>query len=415
MIALFRLSFRNALRNGRRTLLTAATVMIGTAFVVITLSFMQGIFEGMITSWLEVNGPVRIVTTEYAEREQLRPLHANIAESDPVVAKLAAIEGVAMAAPTIRTGVLVSIGEELGEDGAMLMGSTPDFYEQHILPDATFSAGEWLDYGATDEQVVLGGKVARDTGAKVGDEILLMGTTQYGSMAPISAKVVGVISGNSAIDAQAYVTLEIARWMIDVPDGALEILVYPTFSGQDRAALARVSDDVREQLGDGYAVIPWFENAMWVQMLPITDSINVLFSMVIIFVMALAIFNTMTMSVLERTGEIGVMRAMGQSRSGAVGSFLAEALMIGLLGGGLGALLGAGPALYLESTGLSYSADVLDEMGGEYALSTVMYGDLTPGILAIALVVGVTTALLGAALPSIRAANIPPFEAMRQR
>jgi putative ABC transport system permease protein len=131
--------------------------------------------------------------------------------------------------------------------------------------------------------------------------------------------------------------------------------------------------------------------------------------------MALAIFNTMTMSVLERTGEIGVMRAMGQSRLGAVGTFLAEALMIGGLGGLAGIVLGTLPALYLESNGFSYGTEVMEEMGDDYVMTSVMHGDLTPEIIGLALVVGLTTAALGAFFPSIRAARIQPSEAMKQR
>lgn len=414
MIPMLRLAFRNALRNGRRSGLTAATVAIGTAFVVVTLSFMNGMFSGMTDSWVEINGPVRVVTTNYAEREALRPLHENIAESAPLIAQLEPLVPGGMVVPMIRTGVGITLGEELGEDGALLTGSTQAFYDAHVLPTVQFSSGTWLDYTSKDEQVVLGGKVARDIGAKVGDEVLLMGTTQYGSMAPISADVVGVITGNSAVEAQAYVTLEVARWMIDVPDGTLEILLYPE-DLTDRSTAGAVAAEAKQLLGEQYAVSPWYANGIWAQTLPIMDAMNFVISGIIIFVMALAIFNTMTMSVLERTGEIGVMRAMGQSRAGAVLSFLIEAVIIGVVGGVLGALIGAVPAFYLATVGVSFNAEVLDEMGGDYPMTTLMTGELSPDIFLLALFVGVLTAALGAALPSIRAAGIPPYEAMRQR
>ncbi|MFT5458076.1 MAG: putative ABC transport system permease protein [Myxococcota bacterium] len=415
MISLFRLAYRNALRNGRRTLLTAATVTIGTAFVVVTLSFMAGIFDGMTEGWVEVNGPVRVVTTAYAEREQLRPLHENIAESDPVVATLTRLDAVGAAYPIIRTGVGVSVGEELGEDGAMLTGAPKAFYDAHVLPGIAFAGGHWLDDASEDEQVVLGSRVARDVGAKVGDEVLLLGTTQYGSMAPISADVVGVVTGNSAVEGQAFVTLDVARWMVDLPEGTLEIILFPQGEASDRAAASAIAASARQALGPDYSVTPWMEAAIWVQMLPITDGMSTIVSMILIFVMALAIFNTMTMSVLERTGEIGVMRAMGQTRLGAVGSFLAEALMIGATGGLIGVIVGAVPALYLQTNGMTFGAEILEDMGDDYVMTTVMYGELSVETVAVALVVGLVTALLGAFFPSLRAARIPPSEAMRQR
>jgi putative ABC transport system permease protein len=411
MTSLIRLAIRNALRNGRRTMLTAGTVAIGTAFTVLSLSFIGGMFNGMISEWTNANGAVRVVTAAFAEEEQLAPIYENIPDAAPLVAMLEGLPGVAQAAPMIRTGVLVTLGEELGEDPALLTGSSPAWYAERLLPGSTMSSGRWLSDGASDEEIVLGSKIARDLGAVVGDEILVMGTTQYGSMSPISADIVGIISGNSAIDAQAFVSLEVARWMVDVPAGAIEVLVYPAEDSE--AAVAAVTEAASAALGADYVVTPWYVRDIWAQSKPILDGMQLVISLSVVFIMALAIFNTMTMSVLERTGEIGVMRAMGQTRESAVLFFLAESTIIGLIGGIAGAAIGAIPALYLERNGLRFSQDILDEMGAEYAMSSTLSGDLTPDIIVLALVIGVVTAALGAFFPSLRAARIAPYEAMR--
>lgn len=410
MTSILRLAFRNTLRNGKRTVLTAATVTIGTAFVVFTLSFLSGVFGGMTASWTELNGPIRVVTTAYAEREELAPLHENIEDSAPVVAQVAALPGIASVAPIIRTGAIVTVGEELGDDATLLTGSTEQWYTAHVLPAAELD-GSWLDYDATSEQVVVGSKIARDVGIRVGDSILLMGTTQYGSMAPISADVVGIVTGNASLDVQSFVTLETARWMVDLPDGALELLVYPEDGSE--AGVAAAVTTVSAALGTDYTTDAWYDQGIWVQTKPILDVMNTAFSAIIVFVMALAVFNTMTMSVLERTGEIGVMRAMGQSRAGAVFSFLCESLMIGLAGGILGTLFGAIPALYFERNGVTFSQAALDEMDGGMPISSVLYADFSPDLVVTALAVGLLTAGLGAFFPSLRAARIPPSEAMR--
>lgn len=413
MMKMIRLAVRNALRNGRRTLLTAATVTIGTAFTVVMLTFVGGIFDSMMESYADANGPIRVVTTAYAERELLQPLHENIETVDPVVQQIADVPGIATAVPMIRTGVLVSIGEELGEDTAMLVGSTQEWYDDYVLADSTFSAGGWLSEGADDQEIVLGGRIARELSAKVGDEILVMGTTQYGSMAPISPTVVGIVSGNSSVDSQAYVSLETARWLTDIPDGALEILVYP--ESRAEPDLATMASTLSAQLGADFQVRPWFAAPLWEQNKAVMDSIEGIMSVIIVFIMALAIFNTMTMSVLERTGEIGVLRAMGQSRTSAVSTFLAEATVIGLLGGAAGAAIGAIPALYLERNGYSYDQQLLDEVGSAYALNSTLYGDFNAEIVVIALLIGATTAILGAVFPALRAARIQPYQAMLAR
>lgn len=410
---LLRLAVRNALRNGRRTALTAGTVVIGTAFTVVTLSLLGGIMNSMFDDWADAFGAIRVVTTDYAERESIQPLHFNLPETDPVLETVRAVPGVELAVPMIRTGVLVAVGEELGEDPAIMVGSTQDYYDAHVLHESEILGGTWLEAGVKEEQVVLGARVARDIGANVGDEILMMGTTQYGSMAPISADVVGIISGNSTIDAQAFVTLETARWMVDVPDGALELMVFP--DSDDRARIREVAAAVGEAVGSDYEVSAWMDRGLWAGNLPVMDGMQLIISGVVVFVMALAIFNTMTMSVLERTGEIGVMRAMGQSKTGAVVSFLAEATVIGVLGGLIGALVGSVPALYFQVYGISYAQELVEDVGTDMPMTTTMTGELTPDVLLVALICGILTAALGAALPAMRAANIQPYEAMRAK
>lgn len=411
MSSVIRLAFRNALRNKKRTGLTAATVLIGTAFTVVILSFLNGVMGGMTRDWVDAFGPVRIVTTEYAEREILAPLHANLPETIPLIETISSIEGVAHTAPMIKTGVIVSMGEELGEDPAILTGSSEEWYQKYLLPKSSFIDGVWLQADAKKEQVVIGGSIARNLSAKVGDSILLMGKTQYGSMAPISADVVGIITGNSVIDSRAYVTLETARWMVDIPDGALELLVYP--ASNTRSDARSVSIAVQQKIGDQYASTAWMDTDLWKQQLPLMDSIQYILSMLVVFVMSLAIFNTMTMSVLERTGEIGVMRAMGQTRMTAVISFLIEAVIIGVVGGIFGAVIGTIPALYLEQNGIVLGQDIIDDVGDQFAMTAQMNGELTPEILAIAVFCGILTAIIGAILPAMRAARIQPYEAMR--
>ncbi|MEL6347394.1 MAG: ABC transporter permease [Myxococcota bacterium] len=413
MMSLLTLAFRNALRNGRRTLLTAATVTIGTAFTVVTLSFLSGIMDTMARDWTDAFGPIRVITDAYAEQERLQPLHENLAEVEPLLETTRQIDGVARAVPMIRTGVLAAVGEELGEDPALLVGSSPEYYEHHVLARSTLNGGRWLAEGAEDEEVVLGARVARDIGAQVGDEILLMGTTQYGSMSPISADVVGIITGNSTIDAQAYVTLETIRWIVDLPDGALEILVFPEENADSQ--IAALTQTIDAAVGEGYTVSPWFARDVWLTGKPVMDAMELGLGVAVIFVMALAIFNTMTMSVLERTNEIGVMRAMGQTRAGAVGSFLIESLAIGLLGGIAGAAVGAVPALYLENNGMTYAQDLVDEMDASMPIASTLYGDFNMEIVLTAVTIGVITAAIGALLPAIRAARIQPYEAMRAK
>jgi ABC-type lipoprotein release transport system permease subunit len=126
-----------------------------------------------------------------------------------------------------------------------------------------------------------------------------------------------------------------------------------------------------------------------------------------LFVSALGIVNTLVMSVLERTREIGLLKALGATDGDVARIFLVEAGVLGLGGGIVGAGLGFGLALVLNEVGRGMV---------EEALLMPFKGDLFqfPWWLAAgALGFAVATSLLAAVVPTLRAARVDPVRALR--
>jgi putative ABC transport system permease protein len=117
--------------------------------------------------------------------------------------------------------------------------------------------------------------------------------------------------------------------------------------------------------------------------------------------------NTMTTVVLERTREIGLMKALGASRWDVLRLFLGEAVSIGLLGGGLGALFGASAGLAVDRVGKAY----LIAQGAPSSLSV----DLTPWLFAGSLFGAALVAGLAGLAPALRASRLQPVMALKQR
>jgi putative ABC transport system permease protein len=174
-------------------------------------------------------------------------------------------------------------------------------------------------------------RVAERLGAEIGTEILLLGQTQYGSRSPVTADIVGVVGGNAALDEQVFLPLSEVQWLTDIPGGALEVLVYGP--GREPRQLEPIVEALRSTAGLGDTEVQaWYQREPWLSVMGMMDGIQGFIQFFIILLAALAIFNTMSMSVLGRTGEIGVMRAMGMSGRRALGLFLVESVFIGLLG-----------------------------------------------------------------------------------
>ena len=122
--------------------------------------------------------------------------------------------------------------------------------------------------------------------------------------------------------------------------------------------------------------------------------IGIIAASVSLFVGGMGIMNIMTTSVVERTREIGIRKALGASRSDILAQFICEAIMISLLGGILGLLLGT-----IAGYGLAMATKI----------------PLTPSwpMIIVALAVSIVVGLISGYYPAFRAANLQPVEALR--
>jgi putative ABC transport system permease protein len=230
-------------------------------------------------------------------------------------------------------------------------------------------------------------------------------------MSPVEGRLVGIVAGGSApIDQAAFLPLERVQWMADTEDGALELLVY----GSDRDDAQTLAAAVAGSPGaEGLVVQAWSTREPLASMSAIGGAVQWMISGLIITLCALAVWNTMTMSVRERTGEIGVLRALGMTAPEVVGLFVLEGVLIALLGGAVGAALGGMGGLWLESHGISFGQQVSQNIA--LPVGDTLRADMTWGIGGLGLVVAVVTALVGTAVPAIAAAAVQPVEAMRAR
>ncbi|MCK6522238.1 ABC transporter permease [Myxococcota bacterium] len=404
---LLRMALRNAARNTRRSALTALTILLGTTLLIIGLSWLDGLLGGLIDNIAATAGEVRVIKPEYEAREELFPLYENIAEVAPVVK---AIEDAGFAAhPLIRVGVTISRGEEIGEHFGLLLGADRAYYERVMDLDAHLVDGAFFTPGEESSQVLLGKTLASDLGASVGDELLFLGQTQDGSISPIKGVLVGVVDAGDALsNRQAYASLERLQYLTDIPDGAIEVAVH--IGDPDRAR--EVAATLRESPAlKPYLVQAWSERPMFAMLSDMTGLVYGVLAGSIVFITALGVLNTMLMSVLERTAEVGVLRALGMGRLSVVFLFVVEALGIGALGAVPGVALGALVAYYLELNGVEMGEKISADVS--LPMSTTFHADLSVEVALVSLALGLCMAALGALLPSIRAAGIQPVDAMR--
>jgi putative ABC transport system permease protein len=190
-------------------------------------------------------------------------------------------------------------------------------------------------------------------------------------------------------------------WMKDVGVFHADVIVKP---GED---LPRVVADIEAMGFETYSSLKWFSNAKR-EMTMIAGGLN-LFALVALFVAGIGITNTLVTSVVERTREIGILKAVGATRGQVQGIFLAEGVAIGLAGAALGLALAR---LLTIPADRWVHALISKQTNGEPLVTQTIF--VFPWWLwasAVLFAVVVTTA--AAYYPARRAARIHPIEALR--
>lgn len=398
---------QNLARRPARTLLTAGMIVLAVAALMVSLSWVRGVFASVLGTSTAMNGHVSIARPEFAQRRELLPLQYNLAPSAALVRIVAASQGVVAVEERIVTSVTLSVRDEIGDVFAPLVGANPSYFRERLAIADRVVAGHWFS-GARGEAMI-GAELATQVGASAGQTLIVLGATQDGSLSPLKAQIAGVYrSGIGGLDQQLLLPLDDVRDLVDIPGGATELLVYGTdYSSGDELSARLTSEPALA----GLTVLSWSAREPWRSLARSFEGIEQVIVLISVFVTALGIWNTMMMSVLERTQEIGVLRALGLSRAGAVALFAGEALSVAVLGGIVGLGLGLYPAWWLDRYGLSFGENTAAYV--DAGLSETMHGRLTTGVVATAFGLGLLMALLGSVIPALRAASIAPATAMR--
>jgi putative ABC transport system permease protein len=187
---------------------------------------------------------------------------------------------------------------------------------------------------------------------------------------------------------------DVMRESVDVSTLASQVVVYPA-AGVDPVELA---DRVEAQIPNVSAMTGAEFDEQIGSSVAIFNAIIIGVAAISLVVGGLSVINTMAMSVQERTREIGIKRAIGGARGRVVRELVAEAGMIGLIGGLIGLALGGLVVVAANEAGR--------------ASGTVLF-DLTPGTAIFALAFSTILGMLAGIIPAWSAARLDPVQALR--
>jgi putative ABC transport system permease protein len=409
------LAWRNLWRHRRRTVVTLTSIAVGFGLAVLTIGFGDGAHNSMIRNAIKLGeGHLTVQPRGILESPAN---HRFLADGRALKARLAGLGMPGRIEPRISLQVLAST--PANSVGAALEGMVGAQDERARMLQPRLTAGRWFDAG-DPRGIVIGDGMARKLKAGIGAKVVLMAGLQGGDTQAQLGRVRGIF--DSRVDALddflVLADIGLARLFLEGEgaDAAREpVTRFAVFLDEpdDLAAWnARLEQTIDS---DTVVALDWREMMpQLVQFLFVDDAGNYVFLLLILVMVVFGIVNTVLMSVLERTREFGLLRALGLGRRHLLALVFFESLLLGLLAVAFGWLLGGGAHAWFAHAGVDVSALI-----GE---NTAMMGTFMDPLIRTELSAGrvwqltwiIFAATLGSGVyPAIKAARVTPVQALR--
>ena len=374
---MFKTAWRSISRRKFRSALTTLGVIIGISTIVSLMTLGYGMRHQVETTLNEILGAGIIVSSS----------GGGVDIPEYVQSFILQVPGVNECVPVITTMM------KMGEEPILTVGIDPD--QALKLYHVTLEEGE-IPEKEEGDAVVFGVSTASRFGIKVNDTVTLSPTSGGKSK---TFKVVGLLRsvGAGEMDIGCFMSLETAQDLLGKEGYVSAFLV--------RLQDPQLGEEVEQVLKQMFpkAEITRQEELMRQidRIMSIINGVLLALAAVSLGVGGLGILNTVMMSVHERRREIGMLKAVGAERWHVLLLFLSEALIISLIGGGIGCGLGlAGVYLiqwFVSTLGLELTIPLL----------------ISPSVLATAILIAAGIGVIAGLYPSWQAANVPPVEALR--
>lgn len=323
---------RNLLRNRRRSLVTLSIAALGTAAILVAAGFARYTYTGLAEASARSTGHLVLGMPQSFEGDEAQPLEHGLQNWQALREALLAEPEVRHVLPRVQFGGLISNGEK----SALMMGVgiSPDAEFAIKGPFLTQKSGQLLNDGERG-RVLLGEGLARSLRATPGSGLTLIASTAHGALNAIDVRVAGVVStGVPDLDQRlVYTDIATAQTLLD-SDKVSSMGLFLERMSQTPA--------LRERLQARWPALALKD---WEQLAPFYGAVRQLYNRIfgalgsiLALIVVCVLANAMAMSVIERTREIGTLRALGTQPGQLIASFATEGLLLGSLGSVLGAL-----------------------------------------------------------------------------
>ena len=346
-----RIALRNIMRNTRRTAFSLGVITLGVAILYLVIGFTGESIDSTKESLTSTSGDVQIAAEDLFENRATDYDEYLISPDTRARVEGLLAEDPRVAAYTSQVGFSGLIGTREGSTLLVATGLIPGNPIQDYA--TTVRSGQALSPDEGDA-ILITEQTAEKLAIEAGDRATIATGTVTGAFNARSVTVSGIIQFNATGTQQlGFVPLATAHSVLRT-DGVERILVRLTDLDQAEA----FAQDFQRTLDDAGVDL---SVRTWQSLNPFYDSIsqfwNVFngFTGIGVFVLVFfSVLEVLTMSFLERTREVGSIRAIGTHRMEVFRMFVSEGIIIGLVGGVLGVLAGTGLSALVNATGVNW-------------------------------------------------------------
>jgi len=383
--------------------MAVSAIAFGVVALLLAGGFIEWVYWAMREDTIHSHlGHVQVVRPRYLEAGLADPFRYLLPDNAPERSAIERLPHVSAIAPRLGFSGLIS----LGDSTISFLGDGVDPEKEDLL-SRTLLISQGSRLAQSDPTgIILGDGLAANLGAKVGDQVVLVANTKSGGVNAVEVHVRGLFSTPTKAydDVALRLPLATAQELLKTV-GSHRWLVLLDDTRTTEATMARI----RQQLaGKPYEVVPWYDLADFYNktVALFQKQVNVM-KAIVAAIIVLSISNILMMSVLERTGEIGTVMALGHRRNRVMRLFLAEGLVLGIVGAAMGLVLGLGLAYMISSIGIPMPPPPGMARGFTGAIR------LTPTLAIDAVLLAVGTVLIASIYPAWKGSRLEIVDALR--
>ena len=397
----FTFAVQNTLRNRRRSLVTVAIAALGTAAILLAGGFALFTYQALAQAAARSTGHLIVGLPAQFTADEDTPLQHGLENHKELSRQLLADPEVRQVLPRVSFSGLISNGDK--STVMIAAGVEPDSEFAVKGPFLKMTAGDVLASDAKQAEVMLGEGLARSLKAQPGSGLTLLASTTDGALNALDVTVKGLFStGVPDIDKRlVYTDLPTAQKLLNTTRvstlGVFLRSMEATSPARQRVAAANPALTVQT----------WLDQAFFYR--SVRDLYNRIFGALGLIIGVIVVFvvtNAMAMAIIERTREIGTLRALGTLPSQLLRTLALEGMVLGGVGAALGALVAFAIAMLLYVVPIEMPPPPGSSRG--YALNVAV----DPAMYAATVLAMVVLAMLASAWIARKTVNTPVVEAL---